>query len=353
MSNSPDGKISGEFRHKKKDGTIINVVIKTVPMKYGSCTARIALMQDITEQKRIEETLRQSENRFRFMLENSPIAVRITNMATNRVVFSNQRYAELIGSVPDQVLGINPKQYYVNPQEYSDVVEQLSKGERVTNKLIELLIPGELSETKWVLASYMHLEYQHEQAILGWFYDISDRKAMEEQVRHMAHYDPLTDLPNRTLFSDRMQQSLAIARREKTRLAIMFIDLDKFKPVNDTLGHDVGDLLLRDVAQRIQNCLRETDTVARIGGDEFIVLLPRIEAEQDAFIVAEKIRYSLNQPFELAGRSLSISSSTGIAIYPEHGIEENQLIKNADTAMYHAKASGRDNVKTYQSNMQG
>lgn len=352
ISNSPDGKISGEFRHKKKDGTIINVVIRTASMKYGASTARIALMQDITEQKRAEETLRESENRFRFMLENSPIAVRIANIQTSQVVFSNQRYAELINSSRDKVLGIDPKSYYAHPQDYTDAIGQITRGERVTGKLIELIIPGEHPTKKWALASYLQLEYQNEPAVLGWFYDITDRKAMEEQVRHMAHYDPLTDLPNRTLFSDRLRQALAVAKRDQTHLAIMFIDLDRFKPVNDTLGHEVGDQLLNRVARRIQDCLRESDTVARIGGDEFIVLLPGIEREQDASSVAEKIRYALVQPFEVAGHSLSISSSIGIVLYPEHGHEEKELIKNADTAMYHAKASGRDKVMTYRSNMQ-
>lgn len=353
IARSPHGTVSGEWRHRKKDGTIIDVAINTAPMKYGATPARIALIQDITERKRAEETLRQSENRFRYMLENSPIAVRIANLATDQIVFANNRYAELIGATRDKVLGLDPSKYYANAKEYSDMVELLRKGERVTNRLIELLIPGDHSETKWVLASYMRLEYQNEPAILGWFYDISDRKAIEEQVRHLAHYDQLTGLPNRSLFSDRLQQALAVARRDDGRMAVMFIDLDKFKPVNDTLGHDVGDLLLREVAQRIQRCLRESDTVARIGGDEFIVLLPRVEGEQDASGVAEKIRYALNQPFELAGRSLNISSSTGIALYPEHGSEKDELIKNADIAMYHAKAGGRDNVQTYRPSMHG
>jgi diguanylate cyclase (GGDEF)-like protein len=174
---------------------------------------------------------------------------------------------------------------------------------------------------------------------------------MEEQVRHLAHYDALTDLPNRTLFSDRLHQALVIAKRDKTHLAVMFIDLDKFKPVNDLLGHDVGDWLLKKVAQRIQECLRESDTVARIGGDEFIVLLPSIETDQDAFLVAEKIRSSLNLPFVLADDQLEISSSIGISVYPEHGAEDKELIKNADVAMYYAKFAGRDNVKIFRPDM--
>ncbi|MFA5826220.1 MAG: PAS domain S-box protein, partial [Gallionellaceae bacterium] len=312
ISRSPDGIVSIETRHQKKDGTLIDVAISTMPMRYGGIPARIVLIEDITERKHAEKTLRESESRFRFMLENSPIAIRISNRATCQVVFSNQRYAELIGLAPDSVIGINPKQYYANPQDYADVIELLSKGGRVTNKLVELLIPGEHSKTKWALASYLQLEYQNEPSVLGWFYDISDRKAMEEQVQHLAHYDALTDLPNRTLFADRLQQALAVAKRDKARLALMFIDLDKFKPVNDALGHNVGDMLLKEVSRRIQACLRESDTVARVGGDEFIVLLPAIDTEQDALGVAEKIRSSLNEPFDLAGHSLGISSSTGI-----------------------------------------
>ena len=344
----------GELINKRKNGEIYWEEAHIAPVKNeaGVVTHYVAAKIDITQRKHNEDAIHQSEERFRFMLANSPIAVRISNMATCQVVFANQRYADLIGTAPEKVIGINPKQYYASPQDYADVIEQLGNGERVSNKLVELIIPGERSITKWALASYLRLEYQNEPAVLGWFYDISDRKAMEERVQHLAHYDALTDLPNRTLFTDRLQQALAIAKRDKAFLALMFIDLDKFKPINDTLGHHVGDLLLKEVAQRIQDCLRESDTVARIGGDEFVVLLPVIEAEQDAVGVAEKIRHALNRPFELDGHSLGISSSTGIAIYPEHGNEEKQLIRNADTAMYYAKTGGRNNVKIYQPNMQ-
>ncbi|MDH4283881.1 MAG: CHASE domain-containing protein [Gallionellaceae bacterium] len=182
--------------------------------------------------------------------------------------------------------------------------------------------------------------------------DISDRKAMEDQMEHLAHFDQLTSLPNRALFSDRLQQALATAKRDKMRMALMFIDLDEFKPINDDLGHDIGDQLLQQVAQRLQGCMRESDTAARIGGDEFLVLLPYIEMAQDALVVSEKIRLTLYQPFEVAGETLHISSSIGISIYPEHGLEEKILVKNADIAMYHAKKSGRNNVQLYQPGMQ-
>ncbi len=341
-----------ELEGLRKDGSEFPLELSLAKWESADGQFFTGIIRDITARKQDEIALKDSESRFRFMLENSPIAARITNLATGQVVFANQRYAALIDLVPRKVIGIDPQQYYANPQDYVDVLERLGKGERVTNRLIELLIHNGHERTKWALASYLQLEYQNKPAILGWFYDITDRKEMEEQVQHLAYHDPLTDLPNRMLFTDRVQQALATAKRDQSQLALMFIDLDKFKPVNDTHGHDIGDLLLREVAQRIQDSLRESDTVARIGGDEFVELLPVIKTELDALEVAEKIRFSLNQPFRLAGHDLSISSCAGIAIYPEHGNEEKQLMKNADAAMYYAKSVGRDNVKIYRSGMQ-
>jgi diguanylate cyclase (GGDEF)-like protein len=189
-------------------------------------------------------------------------------------------------------------------------------------------------------------------ALCGISTDITERKDIEEHMQHMAQYDALTHLPNRALFNDRLHQAIAAAQRNKARLALMFIDLDKFKPVNDTYGHGVGDLLLKEVALRIQDCLRESDTAARIGGDEFVILLPAIETQQDASKVGEKILHALNQPFALAGHTLNISGSIGVAVYPEHGKDEKLLVKSADIAMYHAKKNGRNNVKMYERGLQ-
>lgn len=177
--------------------------------------------------------------------------------------------------------------------------------------------------------------------------DITERKEAAELMRRMAHYDKLTDVPNRALFSDRLQHALAAANRDKKRLALMFIDLDRFKHINDTLGHNVGDLLLKEATQRMLGCVRESDTVARIGGDEFMVLLPAIEKQEYAMRVAEKIRHALGQPLRLAGNNISISASLGIAIYPEHGVSEEELIKHADDAMYAAKQAGRNLVRLH------
>jgi diguanylate cyclase len=171
----------------------------------------------------------------------------------------------------------------------------------------------------------------------------------EARYRHLAQHDVLTGLPNLALFSDRLQQALIQAKRDHARLAVLFIDLDKFKPINDALGHHMGDSLLQAVATRLQGCVREADTVARIGGDEFALLLPLIHAPQEALRVAELLRDALDQPFSIdAGHELNISSSIGVAIYPEHGSNGTELLKNADQAMYRVKREGRNQVQLYQ-----
>ena len=177
--------------------------------------------------------------------------------------------------------------------------------------------------------------------------DISESIKAAALLQHMAHYDKLTDLPNRVLLADRLQQALSTANRDKERMALMFIDLDRFKHINDSFGHHVGDLLLQEATQRMLACVRESDTVARIGGDEFMVLLPAIEKQEYAMMVAEKIRYALCQPLYLAGNIVCISSSLGIAIFPDHGVSEEELIRHADDAMYAAKQAGRNIVRMH------
>ncbi|MBW8329482.1 MAG: diguanylate cyclase [Thiobacillus sp.] len=167
-----------------------------------------------------------------------------------------------------------------------------------------------------------------------------ERKQMEAWLQHIAQHDPLTGLPNRELFHDRLQTALLLAERNQTRLALLYLDLDKFKQVNDTLGHPVGDLLLQEAARRLRQCVRDSDTVGRVGGDEFMVLLNGIPLREHALSIAEKIRVAFDYPFELAGHSVHISPSIGIALYPEQGDDYKQLIRDADEAMYDAKKKG-------------
>lgn len=180
------------------------------------------------------------------------------------------------------------------------------------------------------------------------FHDITERKLNDDRIRHLAQHDTLTDLPNRAMLNDRLHQALAYAKRDDRHVALLFIDLDHFKPVNDTLGHVVGDWLLQQVAVKMSGCVRDSDTVARIGGDEFVVLLRTINNLEEAMMVAEKIRSTLNQPFILAQQSLNISCSIGIALYPEHAGDEAEMMQYADIAMYQAKQNGRDRISVFQ-----
>ena len=176
---------------------------------------------------------------------------------------------------------------------------------------------------------------------------MTERKRAEEQIKELAYHDALTGLPNRLLFNDRLSVAVAQAHRSASRLAILFLDLDRFKVINDSLGHSLGDRLLQEVAERLQAGVRQGDTVARLGGDEFILLLPGIGRAEDAAKVAEKILETLKFPVRLEDRELFVTASIGISLYPEDGFDVESLIKNADTAMYRAKEQGRDNFQLY------
>ncbi|WP_338326628.1 diguanylate cyclase domain-containing protein [Aeromonas salmonicida] len=189
-------------------------------------------------------------------------------------------------------------------------------------------------------------------SVLGVTRDISDRKASEEMMRQLAFYDPLTHLPNRRLLQDRLQHSLQQA--DGKPLALLFIDLDHFKPVNDQHGHEAGDWLLATVAKRMLHCVREGDTVARIGGDEFMVLLPEITGEAGAIAIAEAIHQSLNQTFAMTDAlHFHISSCIGVALYPQHGTTQKQLMNHGDQAMYQAKEAGRNRIQLFTPQMAG
>jgi len=190
-------------------------------------------------------------------------------------------------------------------------------------------------------------------AIGSWFLALGIVKhaEAEHEIEHMAHFDTLTELPNRSLLLDRLQQLIIASTRGKETFALMFIDLDGFKAVNDTFGHDMGDAVLQKTAQRLRDSLRKMDTAARIGGDEFVVLVTDQKETATAKIVAEKIIASLNQPFDLMGEHPQIGASIGISIFPSDGDTSDELINNADAAMYLAKTSGKNGYRFYDKNL--
>lgn len=307
------------------------------------------MLRDLLDkQKRIASALEFQK----FTLDQHAI-VSITDVRGD-ITYANDKFCDISGYTQKELLGSNHRiiKSGIHPGDYyAEMWRSIAAGQIWQGEFCNRNKSGGLYWVNSTIVPFLNEEGQPWQYIAVRT-DITPLKAAQENLSHMAHFDPLTDLPNRALFSDRLHQALAVANRSRTRLAVIFIDLDEFKPINDTLGHAIGDLLLKEAAKRLQECVRDSDTAARIGGDEFVVLLSAIEAEQDALGVAEKIRHAFNQPFGLAGQSLRISSSIGVAIYPEHGNDEKVLLRNADIAMYHAKHGGRNIVMLYRPAMQ-
>jgi len=206
---------------------------------------------------------------------------------------------------------------------------------------------------RWVLANVrvVNLPESGSSFIEGGLVDITERKAAQDQVQFLAYYDSLTGLPNRTLLRDRLAQALAAARRHKEKIAILFLDLDRFKDINDSLGHSFGDLLLMEVGNRLRSLSRDEDTVSRVGGDEFLVVLTSLQSVEDAAVAAERVVAEINRPFIIQHHAFNVGCSIGISVFPEHGTDDETLVKNADAAMYRAKESGRNVFRFFTEHM--
>ena len=281
-------------------------------------------------------------------IEQSPVSVVVTNIDAT-IEYVNPAFRRVTGYAQEEALGCNPKVLksgLTDPAVYKDMWDSLTAGEPWQGELINRTKAGETYIEEAHIAPV-----KDEQGVtthyVGIKMDITERKKALEQLDHLAHYDALTNLPNRGLFLDRLKQGLALSQRHERKLALLFLDLDKFKPINDNWGHGVGDLVLQEASRRMEACVRESDTVARMGGDEFVILLLNIHCESDAVLVGEKIRSALNEPFMIDEHTLSISSCLGVALYPEHGNTATELARHADTAMYQAKENGRNKVMVF------
>ncbi len=435
----------------------------------GEAHSLITIGIDITERRHAEEELKASEMRLKKILNASPISVHIATKQGRELMFCNASYADIIEN-PNPIED-DPRNYYVYPEEYDEIIEATARGESVTNRQVELLVKGNIV---WVLASYMPMQYMDVEAVLGWFYDITtlkdfentlriaaitfesqegmmvtnadgnilrvneafthitgypaadvigknsrvlqsgrmnkdfyesmwntirkdgfwsgeiwnrrkigeifpaqltitavkdddgrvtnyvgsilditERKISEAQIQQLAYYDHLTGLPNRRLFRDRLEQDIKRVARNGSPLALLFIDLDRFKEVNDTLGHNKGDMLLIEVAKRIRQHVRDTDTFARLGGDEFTIILPEYGEISSIERVVQKVVHDLALPFDLGDGDIShISCSIGIALYPLDAESIENLLKHADQAMYAAKQGGRNGFSYFTRSMQ-
>jgi diguanylate cyclase (GGDEF)-like protein/PAS domain S-box-containing protein len=304
-----------------------------------------------------QEELRESESHYRLLVENMRDVVWVLDPYTLRFHYTSPSVERARGFSVEEMMDMPLDQTVVSEAAAplkrkidTYLAEYLSGGypNKVYTEELPLLCKDGTTVWGEVIARFVRNETTGQVELHGVSRDITERRAAQVRIEHMALHDLLTGLPNRALLNDRLQQALTASKRDQSHGAVMFIDLDRFKPVNDEMGHDVGDLLLLEASVRMQGCLRSSDTVARVGGDEFIVLLRPIQDVSDATMVAERLRKSLRAPFHLAGRELSISCSIGIALYPQHDDIASELYKKADIAMYCAKKSGRDSACLYQ-----
>lgn len=327
-------------------------VIKDAELNYLELLPPI-LEQVLERQRLIREretmlaTIRENEERYRKLVELSPDGIAVS--LGERIEFINPAGALLLGGGDIQSLVGTPIIDIVHPEHRPVFLQQLELitlgRERVP--WVEGVFQFAQGQAVDVEYSGIPFTFQGQWAVLVIFRDISERKLAQRYLEHMAHNDALTGLPNRTLFFDRLDQCLLQARRYRQRFALLYIDLDGFKAVNDGRGHDVGDRLLKEVAERLKALVRSCDTIARLGGDEFTVILSRINEPPNAPMVADKIVAALAQPFDIGGEHCSIGASIGVSLYPDHGDNAEALVKHADVAMYAAKKAGGSRVVNF------
>lgn len=301
---------------------------------------------DVTARRRAEQALRESAEKLRQFTDNVP-AMTVAYDENLRCRFVNKRFADYFGLSAEGAIGRHMREI-VGADVYAEVerhVARVLRGQPVSYQR-RTKLPG--GEVRYLEAKLLPHTGERGQS-LGCFAvmtDITEHKLAEERMQRIAHHDSLTGLPNRLLFNDRLAQSIRLARRDGRKFALLFLDLDRFKQVNDEFGHDAGDELLQQVAARIRRELRDSDTVARVGGDEFTVILPDVARPDDAETVVRKIVAALSAPIRLErkGRSVEIGTSIGVALYPADADDADALVSAADAAMYEAKQAGRDYV---------
>ncbi|GCL73232.1 bifunctional diguanylate cyclase/phosphodiesterase [Paenibacillus naphthalenovorans] len=346
----------GEIRNKAKDGSFYWVDTTIVPFlnEQGRPYQYVSIRNDISLRKQMEEEIRKSEERYRLITENSSDLISIID-AEGNFLYVSPSHASLLGhDLPDfessQIL------QWVHEEDRETVVDAIESrlAARKESPPLEFRV-----RTRGGSYCYMETKINpilnqsgEVNSLTLIMRDITERKKSEQTIYHLAYHDTLTDLPNRRLFMDRLRKEVHQAKRRHSQLAVIFLDLDRFKYINDSLGHEAGDLFLIEAAKRISHCIRSNDMVARLGGDEFIVLLTNLSSSAEVESISQRIQTSLQEPIELFGQRHCISCSMGIALFPSDGRDPDELLKRADMALYAVKDSGRNGVSFFHSDME-
>ena len=354
-----------ESTYLSKDGKKIPVLISGSVMRSaaGQIQGIISLAQDIAERKKSEEALRESQRVLSTLMSNLPgMAYRCKPDQDRTLEFVSEGAVELTGYSPADLIGSKRLSFtqLIHPEDLNQVrteIEGAVKRKRSFQLIYRIIDLQARQKWVWEQGIGVYASTGELVALEGFIIDVTERKLSEERLQFLAHHDALTGLPNRTLFLEHLRLALITAVRHQRLVAVLFLDLDRFKLINDTLGHATGDLVLKSVAERLTACLRRSDTVARLrnrndtvarlGGDEFTLLLTDIAQTADVPIIVQRILNAFIPPFVIEGQELFVTPSIGISLYPNDGDNAEKLLRNADTALYRAKEQGRNNYQFY------
>lgn len=333
-----------ESVHEHRDGASIHVEVSARVIDYDGEPGVLAVVRDITERKAAEDKLRLAAQVFEHSLE----GVMITD-ANRRIVSVNSAFTTITGYAASSVVGKTPQVLSSGRNDqafyeamWSEIAASGSWRGEIVNRRADGL---EYSEHLTIVA--VRADGERVINYIGFFSDITERKAAEKRIAELAHFDPLTKLPNRSLLADRLNVALASAKRNRTQLGLLFVDLDYFKNINDTFGHETGDKVLKTMAERVGRCVRGSDTVARFGGDEFVVILGDLSSRAGAAEVARKLLDEIGRPCAVEDTEVHLSASIGVALYPSDGATAEDLIRCADMAMYRSKEDGRSSFRFF------
>ncbi|MFZ1982614.1 MAG: EAL domain-containing protein [Smithella sp.] len=352
------GKPERDISYKviRKDGTTGFAENSGFPLRNqkGEIIGFRGVGRDITQRRQMEETLRQSEERYRTIIKEMEEWYFETDLAGN-ITFFNDIFADVLGYSQKELTGVN-FQSFIRKEE-ADSVYRLFNQVFKTGKPIRNF-PYEFMQTDGTVisAEFSIFPKRDKEGMVCGFrgvgHDITERKEAERKIQYQATHDALTGLPNRLMFSQLLNQAIKSARRYKRQFAVLFLDLDRFKIINDTMGHDAGDELLQEIAARLKNTLRAVDITARLGGDEFVILIDEVSDSNNVAIVAHKILNSIIKSLTIMKQECRVTASIGISIYPKDAEDEQSLMKNADMAMYLAKEEGKNNYQFYSEDIQ-